>query len=100
VIDPGFGFGKALEHNLRLLRELEQLVAAGYAVMVGLSRKSLFNALLGRTINDRLVPSVVAAVLAAQKGAAILRVHDVRETRDALTLWEKTAAASPFDGQL
>jgi dihydropteroate synthase len=99
VIDPGFGFGKTLENNLDLLRELEKLVAAQYPVMVGLSRKSMFNSLLGRSTDDRLVPSVVSAVLAAQKGAAILRVHDVRETRDALKVLAQSSAAFPFDGK-
>jgi dihydropteroate synthase len=86
AIDPGFGFGKTLEHNLTLLRELTALTAAEYPVLVGLSRKSMFNALLGRATAERLVPSVVSAIIAAQQGAAILRVHDVRETCDALKL--------------
>ncbi len=86
VIDPGIGFGKTLAHNLALLTATAELAATGYAVMVGVSRKSMFNTLLKRDVDDRLVPSVVAALYAARHGASILRVHDVRETRDALVL--------------
>lgn len=92
VIDPGIGFGKSLAHNLALLRALDQFREIGCAVLVGVSRKSMFKALLGRATDDRLVPSVVAAVLAAQRGAAILRVHDVRETCDALQVWRAVSA--------
>ena len=91
ILDPGIGFGKSLEHNLALLRAVEQFGENGFPIMVGISRKSMFNALLGRAANDRLVPSVVAGVLAAQQGAAILRVHDVRETCDALRVWQALA---------
>jgi dihydropteroate synthase len=87
VIDPGFGFGKTLAHNLALLADLNVLATAGYPLLAGLSRKSMFKALLQRDTDDRLVPSVVAAVLAVQKGAAIVRVHDVRETVDALRVF-------------
>lgn len=92
VIDPGIGFGKTLEHNLALLRETSELAACGYPLLIGVSRKSMFKALLNRATDDRLVPSVVAAVLAAQRGAAILRVHDVRETVDALKLLRAASA--------
>ena len=88
VIDPGIGFGKTLEHNLALLRATAEFAATGYAIMIGASRKSMFQALLNRAVDDRLMPSVLTAVHAAQHGAAILRVHDVRETRDALRLWQ------------
>ncbi len=86
VIDPGIGFGKTLAHNLALLRATAQFAAGGYAVLVGVSRKSMFKTMLNRNVDDRLVPSVVAATYAARQGAQILRVHDVRETRDALVL--------------
>ena len=84
VIDPGFGFGKTLAHNLDLLRELETFCALGVPVLAGLSRKSMLGAITGRDVNERLAASVAAALLAVQRGAAIVRVHDVRETVDAL----------------
>lgn len=86
VIDPGIGFGKSLEHNLALLRATAEFAATGFPTLIGVSRKSMFQALLGREVDDRLMPSVLAALYVAQQGAAILRVHDVRETRDALRL--------------
>lgn len=88
VIDPGFGFGKTLAHNLTLLRDLDRFLETGYPVLVGLSRKSMLGALTGRDVQDRLAASVAAALLAAHKGAKILRVHDVRETVDALKIWQ------------
>lgn len=87
VIDPGFGFGKTLAHNLTLLRDLDRFLETGYPVLAGLSRKSMLGALTGRDVQDRLAASVAAALLAAEKGAKILRVHDVRETVDALKIW-------------
>ena len=87
VVDPGFGFGKTLEHNLALLRELNRVAAAGVPVLAGLSRKSMIGALTGREVGDRVFGSVAAALIAAQHGAAILRVHDVAGTRDALAVW-------------
>jgi dihydropteroate synthase len=87
VIDPGFGFGKTLAHNLDLLRELEIFCALGVPVLAGLSRKSMLGALTGRDVNERLAASVAAALLAVQRGAAIVRVHDVRETVDVLKIW-------------
>jgi len=88
VIDPGFGFGKTLEHNLALLRELDRVAAAGVPVLAGLSRKSMIGALTGREVGDRVFGSVAAALIAAQRGAAIVRVHDVAATRDALAVWK------------
>ena len=85
-IDPGFGFGKTLENNLSLLKEMRQLCALDYPVLLGLSRKSMFGALLGRDVEQRLVASTSAAVIAYQKGARFFRVHDVAETCDALKL--------------
>ncbi len=87
VVDPGFGFGKTLEHNLALLRELNRVAAAGVPVLAGLSRKSMIGALTGREVGDRVFGSVAAALIAAQHGAAILRVHDVAATCDALAVW-------------
>jgi dihydropteroate synthase len=87
VLDPGFGFGKTVEHNLTLLRGLPRIVALGYPVLVGLSRKSTIGALTGRAVDERTTGSVAAALAAVSRGAAIVRVHDVRETVDALKVW-------------
>ena len=88
VVDPGFGFGKTLEHNLALLRALDQFAALGVPILVGLSRKGMIGALTGRDKPfDRAAGSAAAALLAVQKGAAIVRVHDVAMTRDALAIW-------------
>ena len=86
MLDPGFGFGKSLEHNLALLRALPELAARGYPVLAGLSRKSMLGAITGRDAQERLSASVAAALLAVQKGAALVRVHDVAATRDALAV--------------
>lgn len=86
VIDPGFGFGKTLAHNLALLRHLDRLTAAGLPVLAGLSRKSMFGLITGRPVGARLPASIAAAVLAVQRGAAIVRVHDTAATRDALSV--------------
>jgi dihydropteroate synthase len=86
VIDPGFGFGKTVAHNLRLLRDLDAFLDLGFPVMVGLSRKSTLGTITGRPVNERVAASIAAALLAAQKGAKIIRVHDVRETVDALKI--------------
>ena len=88
VLDPGFGFGKTQEHNLQLLRSLEQLSIDGLPLLVGMSRKSMLAAITGRPVGERLAASIAAALLAAERGAAIVRVHDVRETRDALQVWQ------------
>ena len=87
VIDPGFGFGKTLAHNLDLLRELDTFCALGVPLLAGLSRKSMLGAVTGRDVNERVAASVAAALLAVQRGATIVRVHDVRETVDALKIW-------------
>lgn len=86
IIDPGFGFGKTIEHNLELLRNLDALNAFGVPILAGLSRKSMLGAITGRDVDDRLVASVAAAMMAVQRGASIVRVHDVRETIDALKI--------------
>ena len=83
-VDPGIGFGKTLEHNLALFAAIPRLAAHGYPLLVGVSRKGMFKAIVGREVTDRTAASVAAALLAVQKGAAMVRVHDVRETRDAL----------------
>ncbi len=88
VIDPGFGFGKVLEHNLELLRRLDEIAALRVPVLAGLSRKSMIGKLTGRDTGDRLAGSVAAALFAVQRGAAIVRVHDVAATRDALMVWQ------------
>ena len=86
LIDPGFGFGKTVEHNLKLLRELERFVDTGFPVLVGLSRKSMIGKLLDLPVERRLQPSIALAVIAAWKGAAVIRCHDVRETREAVDM--------------
>lgn len=83
ILDPGFGFGKNLDHNLELLRGLDMLVATGFPVLAGLSRKSMLGELLGRTVEDRLAGSLALAIAARQRGARIIRVHDVAATADA-----------------
>lgn len=88
VVDPGFGFGKALDHNLELLRRLDAVAALQVPVLAGLSRKSMIGKLTGRDAGDRVAGSVAAALLAVQRGAAIVRVHDVAATRDALAVWQ------------
>lgn len=88
ALDPGFGFGKTLEHNRRLFQALPMLAAMGYALLVGVSRKRMIADLTGgRPVGERAAGSVAAALLAAQNGASVLRVHDVRETVDALNVW-------------
>lgn len=84
LLDPGFGFGKTLEHNLTLLSRLAELKTMGYPLLVGLSRKSLLGTLLKREVAERLPGSLALALIAAQRGAAIVRVHDVAATVDAL----------------
>ncbi|MBM3352018.1 MAG: dihydropteroate synthase [Betaproteobacteria bacterium] len=87
VADPGFGFGKTEAHNLELLRRLAEFAELGVPVASGWSRKSTLGAITGRPAGERLAASVAAALLSAQAGATILRVHDVKETRDALAVW-------------
>ena len=87
VVDPGFGFGKTLEHNLALLRHLDRLRALGVPLLAGLSRKSMLGRLTGRDVDERVHASVAAALCAVWRGAAIVRVHDVAATRDALAVF-------------
>ncbi len=84
LLDPGFGFGKTLTHNLMLLKQLGSFDVLGLPLLVGLSRKSMLGQITGKEVDDRLAASVSAAVIAAMNGAKIIRVHDVEETVDAL----------------
>jgi len=84
ILDPGFGFGKTVEHNFQLLSALEQLRQLGHPLLVGMSRKSMLGHVTGRDVGERLSASVAAATIAAMKGASIIRAHDVRETVDAV----------------
>ena len=95
IVDPGFGFGKTLRHNIELLANLRQLRSIGRPIMAGLSRKSTLGALTGRDVDERLPASIAAAVVAVIEGATIVRVHDVRETVDALRV---AAAVLDRDG--
>jgi dihydropteroate synthase len=92
VIDPGIGFGKRLEHNLELLACIDRLSAIA-PVLIGVSRKSMLGLLTGRAVDERLPASLAAMLAAVARGARIVRVHDVRETRDALLVWRAIAAA-------
>ncbi len=87
VLDPGIGFGKRLQDNLALLANIDRIVAIGRPVVVGVSRKRMFDGLLGRAVDERLAGSLSAGLAAVTRGAAVLRVHDVRETCDALRTW-------------
>lgn len=91
VLDPGFGFGKAFEHNVALVRGLPAIAALGYPVLAGLSRKRLIGEITGRAVEERAVGSVAAALVAVRNGAALLRVHDVKATVDALRVWAALA---------
>lgn len=97
VIDPGFGFGKTFEHNLELLRAFERFAGLGVAVLAGLSRKAMLGKITGREVGDRVCASVAAAMIAVDRGAHIVRVHDVAATRDALAVW--AAAKSKAEPQ-
>jgi dihydropteroate synthase len=93
LLDPGFGFGKTTRHNLLLLQQLGGLVAEGYPVLVGLSRKSLIGKVLGLPVDERLYPGLALAVLAVWQGAAIVRTHDVRATRQAVDMCHAVSRA-------
>ena len=96
AIDPGFGFGKTLQHNLELLARLDSFAVLGCPILVGVSRKRMIAALTGRElINERIHGSVAAALIAVQRGASIVRAHDVAATRDALAVWQAVSAATP-----
>ena len=90
LVDPGFGFGKTLAHNLALLRALRSVAEPGWPLLVGLSRKGMIGAITGRPPGDRTAGSLAAALAAVDRGAAIVRVHDVAATVDALSVWRAT----------
>ena len=93
IWDMGFGFGKTVQHNYKLLQQLVQFCKSGYPILAGLSRKSMIGAVLDKPVTERVVGSVAGALIAAQNGATILRVHDVAETADALKVWQATQQA-------
>ena len=95
LLDPGFGFGKSLGHNLQLLAALEQLRVLGYPLLIGMSRKTMLGGITGRDVDERLPASLAAATIAAQKGVSVIRVHDVRETVDAVRVVEAMNRAVP-----
>ena len=92
-VDPGFGFGKTVEQNYALLAHLPRTAPGGLPVLAGMSRKSMLGAVINKPATERLAASVAAAVLAVERGAKIVRVHDVAETVDALKVWRATRAA-------
>ena len=94
VLDPGIGFGKTVEQNFTLLARQQALLAAGYPILAGWSRKSSLGAVSGLSAPDRMAPSVAAAVLAVDRGARVVRVHNVRETVAALRVWSAMARAN------
>jgi dihydropteroate synthase len=96
VLDPGFGFGKTFEHNLALLRGLHELTALGFPVLAGLSRKAMLGKITDRDPAQRVHASAAAALFAAERGARILRVHDVTATRDALLVWWTLSGRMPL----
>ena len=95
VADPGFGFGKTVEHNLAVLRRLPEFASLGVPLLAGLSRKSTIGHLTGRPVGERLAGSLAMALLALQGGARILRVHDVKETMDVIAVWQAYREESP-----
>ena len=94
AIDPGFGFGKSLEHNYQLLAHMDAFVEHGYPVLAGLSRKSMLGKVTNLEVGERLLPSIAAAILAVERGAMIVRTHDVPETVSALQVWQATREQS------
>ena len=95
LLDPGFGFGKTVEHNLLLLQQLSRLVAGGFPVLVGLSRKSMIGKVLGLPVDKRLYPGLSLAVIAAWQGARIIRTHDVAATCEAVDMCQAVMGAQP-----
>jgi dihydropteroate synthase len=92
LLDPGIGFGKTLEHNLELLRRVDELVALGRPVVIGTSRKSFLGRLTGRDVDDRLAATIATCVIAYERGARVFRVHEVAPVKDALTVAAATVA--------
>ncbi len=97
VLDPGIGFGKTVAQNFALLAHQHQLLSAGYPILTGWSRKSPLGAVTGLAAEDRLIPSVAAALLAVERGARVVRVHDVRETVQALAIWQAAQNQGEID---
>ena len=97
LLDPGFGFGKTVKHNMELLRGLPRLVERGLPVLVGLSRKSLIGKLLGRDMEQRLPASLALAIMAVERGAAVIRTHDVGATADAVAMWVALEDLEAYD---
>jgi dihydropteroate synthase len=95
VVDPGFGFGKTVKHNMEILRRLPEFASLGVVVLAGLSRKSTIGHLTGRAVDERLAGSLAMALLALYGGAKILRVHDVGETRDVVAIWQAYREEKP-----
>ncbi len=93
IWDVGFGFGKSVQHNYKLLQQLSRFTAQGYPVLAGLSRKSMIGAVLDKSVEQRVVGSAAGALIAAMNGATILRVHDVDATADVLKVWQATQQA-------
>ena len=93
IWDVGFGFGKTVQHNYKLLQQLARFAAEGFPLLAGLSRKSMIGAVLDKTVEQRAMGSVAGALIAAMNGATILRVHDVEQTADALKIWQATLNA-------
>lgn len=93
IWDVGFGFGKTVQHNFKLLQQSARFAVQGYPILAGLSRKSMIGSVLNKTVDQRVVGSATAALIAAMNGATILRVHDVAETADALKIWQATLNA-------
>ena len=93
IWDVGFGFGKTVQHNYKLLQQLARFAAEGFPLLAGLSRKSMIGAVLDKTVEQRVMGSVAGALIAAMNGATILRVHDVEQTADALKIWQATLNA-------
>ena len=87
-IDPGIGFGKRIEHNLTILRELQSFKSLGFPIVVGVSRKGFIGEILGKDVNERLLGSITSALFAIINGASIIRVHDVKETKEAIKMLE------------
>lgn len=98
VVDPGFGFGKALEHNLELLGKLDGLLDLGLPILVGMSRKAMLGTLTGRPVGEREFAGVAAHLIAVARGARILRVHNVAAMRDALAIWKAVEGRSHHNG--
>ena len=87
IIDPGFGFGKTLQHNYKLLQQLDRLTTLNVPILVGISRKSMLGGITGNSVDRRIHESIAAALLAIIKGAKIVRVHDVKATKDAIAVY-------------